>query len=115
MTFDPTKPVQTRDGRKARILGTIKNDDYPIVAAVSDGPYEECEEYSSEGFYYRKEEPSKFDLVNVPDERELWVNVYDRGGIAVSSHGSKDDADECAFRDRIARLHISFAVGQLDE
>ena len=37
--FDPNKPVQTRDGRKARIICTDANKDsgnhYPIVALVT--------------------------------------------------------------------------------
>ena len=43
--FDPTKPVQTRDGREARIICTDveRKGDWPIVALIktSDGerPY----------------------------------------------------------------------------
>lgn len=35
--FDPTKPVQTRDGRKARIICTdVNHKFYPIMALVQD-------------------------------------------------------------------------------
>jgi len=36
MSFDPTKPVQTRDGRKARILYTDIKSGYPIVALTTE-------------------------------------------------------------------------------
>ena len=39
MTFDPTRPVQTRDGRPARIVATDRHcpgEDVSIVALVKD-------------------------------------------------------------------------------
>lgn len=66
-TFDPTKPVQTRDGRKARILLTnLAGNEYPIVAVYED---EEGDEYSEtyrlDGYCYSSRESDK-DLVNIP-------------------------------------------------
>jgi hypothetical protein len=68
MTFDPTKPVQTRDGRKARIICTdVNNPDFPIVAVLTRrGPGTEgVVSYTAKG-HYRKREPHPSDLINTP-------------------------------------------------
>ncbi len=56
--FDPTKPVQTRDGRKARIVCmNADNSRYPIVALVTlDGQeypytYTACGKYRSTNLF----------------------------------------------------------------
>jgi hypothetical protein len=74
--FDPTKPVQTRDGRKARILCTNAVGTHPIIAAVnsSDGVCEYPIQVQDDGKVYSGE--SKSDLVNVPQEITIWFNVY---------------------------------------
>lgn len=77
MAFDPNKPVQTRDGRKARIICTDRVSDlgYPIVAAVLDQgmPAEELHTYN---IYGACAHGSSLDLINIPVKREGWVNVY---------------------------------------
>lgn len=74
MAFDPSKPVQTRDGRKARIICLDKKGDFPIVALVStvfDEDDENPLSYTAEGRYYKHkdEEDSVLDLVNIPQRR----------------------------------------------
>ena len=72
MTFDPTKPIQTRDGRKARILLTDFCDmpDSVIVAAIKHkiSGTEILRHYNSEGVYRFSERSD--DLVNIPDHTE---------------------------------------------
>ena len=51
MTFDPTKPVQTRDGRKARIICTdLNNPAFRIVAVIDHPGGEYVETYYSNGY-----------------------------------------------------------------
>lgn len=73
--FDPTKPVQTRDGRKARVVCTdaLSQGSTGILALVrtaedDEDPYW----YESDGCYLEFGERD-VDLVNVPEEREKWV------------------------------------------
>lgn len=74
MTFDPTKPVQTRDGRKARIICTDKKGAYPIVAVVEFGLKEEfAYSYTAIGSSINN---SCLDLVNIPERTSTWQNVY---------------------------------------
>lgn len=84
MTFDPTKPVRTRDGRAARIICTDRCDGlYPIVALVVGGEgRESIEVYTSDGRWdapLKNEHPR--DLFNIPEERSRWMNVYTDGTI----------------------------------
>ncbi len=67
MTFDPTKPIQTRDGRPARILCTDARGHLPIVALVGTphGP-EYVQRYTVLGCEYRNV-PLPHDLINVPE------------------------------------------------
>jgi len=83
--FDPTKPVQTRDGRKARIICTDRNDaDFPIVALVDDGVYEEPKTYDSEGAYLPNMGESASDLINIPDTKYLNVYLHSTGKSSIS-------------------------------
>lgn len=81
MAFDPTKPVQTRDGRPARIICTDRNTEInvPIIALVTDNSGREgIQCYDSEGHLYGSRE-SVTDLINVPTVRTGWINIYPDG------------------------------------
>lgn len=77
-TFDPTKPVQTRDGRKARIICTDrKGTEYPIIALVEDEDGEEGDyAFSATGSYWDSGEEMVDDLINIPEREVLYANVY---------------------------------------
>lgn len=66
MAFDPIKPVQTRDGRKARIICTDAKGSFPIIALVTslDDNLEEVITYSGKGKYYLDGEDFPLDLIN---------------------------------------------------
>jgi hypothetical protein len=116
MKFDPTKPVQTRDGRKARIICTDAKGGNPIVAlrTSENGKYEVMELYYEDG-RCQASSPG-CDLINIPEKRTLdcWVNVYDRKCAPVCEYSSRSYADASAGPDRIACLHIvqEYTVGE---
>ncbi len=71
MTFDPTKPVQTRDGRKARIICVDAAGKRPIAALITciDTGEEDPEVFFSDGRYCGHDDgESRIDLINVPEE-----------------------------------------------
>lgn len=90
--FDPTKPVETRDGRKARILCADRRDpEYPIVALV-EVP-EEGEErvltFSPAGGFVDDCGDHRTDLVNVEPEMVHFValgGAYTRAEYAHSAY-----------------------------
>lgn len=101
-TFDPTKPVQTREGKKARIVctdvygsGTNEN----ICALIKTPDWEYSLIYKNNGKYFSSGD-SELDLINIPEEKKLDVHV---GGIYKCRNGkyavcltddSEDDSDE---------------------
>ncbi len=79
-SFDPTKPVQTRNGCKVRILCTDKkNTAYPIVALVTMYDKEAIETYSADGRCY-SDGPHELDLINIQQRHKhadciiAWAN-----------------------------------------
>ena len=106
--FDPRKPVQTRDGGSARIICTDRADaDYPIVALLED---EQCAmTFTKTGQAWAGSE-SPCDLINIPERRELWVNVYSTGW--GGAHPTRTEADAGAFRDRIACVRVEYTNGE---
>ncbi|HEY0623149.1 hypothetical protein [Sphingomonas sp.] len=75
--FDPAKPVQTRDGRKARIIATDIKSAYPIIAAyASDSGAELVGGFTVDGRYIHSRHEHSHDLVNVPERTERFFVVY---------------------------------------
>lgn len=107
MAFDPEKPVQTRDGRKARILCADRSGtDLPIIALREARGIEIVETYAADGTIYGTGTKNDLDLINIPEKRvyERWVNVYPDN---ISwSHRSRVEADGYQKNGRIACIHI---------
>ena len=79
VTFDPTKPCRTRDGRAVTILTTCrKGGNRPIIALVKshDGKQEKVQQYYKDGTLNYDLSNS---LINIPEEHTLWVNIYHVG------------------------------------
>lgn len=92
--IDFSKPVQTRDGRKARIICTDANHImYPIVVLITTDGLESPYSFAINGQYDAKEESSK-DLVNAPDRQVhadliiAWAN-----GAKIQQYGYLEDAE----------------------
>lgn len=115
MTFDPTKPVQTRDGRKARIICVDReNSKYPIIALVrydeSVDRAEAVESYQKDGSYFT-EGSNTMDLINIPERRVRWTNVYTL--YADSNYPTREEADKHALANRIGVLKLTYENDQL--
>lgn len=113
--FDITKPVQTVDGRPARIICTDrKGNDAPIVALVRDGKVECTHYYCApriDRYLITVYGDEKANLVNVPEEVTGYVNIYPDG----PPYSSRAEADSVAGSNRIACVKVTFREGQFDE
>jgi hypothetical protein len=111
--FDPAKPVQTRDGRKARIICTDSkaSPHYPLLALVGkqDGS-EIILSFTPGGAYQLGTTGVADDLVNIPEETVLYVNVYPQGYVESTSipHNSTD-------ANRVACVRVVYKEGQFDD
>lgn len=74
MTFDPTKPIQTRDGRKARILCIDLKSCHPIVAAyyTHEGNQEQIRSFYKDGSAVSFTNSN--DLINVSEK--YFINIW---------------------------------------
>ena len=76
--FDPTKPVQTRDGRHVRIYTMDAGGKYPIHGAIqSEADTWEHEAWMIDGSNVETGRLHIYDLINVPEKRRIkgWVNA----------------------------------------
>ena len=107
-TFDPTKPVQTRGGRKARIVSTnYEVENYPILALIEvNNGKEMAASYTLNGQHKTFAAESADDLVNIPEKRtaDFWVNVY--FGDVGTVHITKNQANNRRSAGCLACLHI---------
>lgn len=118
MAFGPTKPVQTRDGRPARIICTDAKGEQPIAALVLECAQEMLGLHSSNGAWLPGNSgPHERDLINVPQKREGWINIYpaprldpSERRVANTSHAydTQEEAGRCAFGNRIACVKVEW-------
>jgi hypothetical protein len=95
MTFDPTKPVQTRDGRKARILAADIKNVYPILAVIEETSGREvADTFKSDGRILVNGE-SHSDLINIPEKTTSFVNMYAREGYKTLQEAKCYQGDNC--------------------
>ena len=104
------KPVCTRDGRKARIICfDLKNDEYPIVAAVGNDSSETLFSYTTNGEIADGIESDK-DLMMLPEKKEGWVNVYKGGLLDTKSYPTKKEAfDKASPKDYVDTIKINWS------
>lgn len=71
------EPVQTRDGRRARILCFDRDcDTFPIVGLQATGDGEEVLCWTNKGSASAVSNLTTLDLMMAPRKREGWVNIY---------------------------------------
>lgn len=114
MIFDPEKPVQTRDGRKARIICTdrVARNEGPVVALVDESGHEESWFYTKSGRLFGMSEEDDLDLINIPEEHEVMVTCQrHRGDGEIGCVVGKPNSAWKA----IASKRITFTEGEFEE
>ena len=118
--LDLTKPVETRDGRKVRILCIDAKGSYPVVGLVSyeNDPTEVAETWTLTGAY-GEDGVKPLDLFNIPKEHTVWINFYENDSDTYL-HTSKEDAivngrDSFGNDQRAACKKITYKIGDFDE
>ena len=97
---NPNRKVVTRNGRSARIICTDAKGNYPIVALIEEGGYDNALSYTKDGKLYVGE-TNDYDLFFAPEKHEGWLNIYrsDECGFYMrgkSPYKSKEEADKVA-------------------
>lgn len=104
MTFDPEKPVKTRDGKMATIIKRDLRGDRQIVAVI-DAPNgaQFVMTYDANGNRSIFQDDD-LDLVNTPEKTLLWGNVYPG---SVVTHETYFDANANAKAGRIGLISMT--------
>ena len=98
---NPSKKVVTKEGKTIkRILCTDARGNYPIVALIEEGCYDNALSYTKDGKLYAGES-NVYDLFFAPEKHEGWLNIYrsDECGFYMrgkSPYKSKEEADKVA-------------------
>ena len=110
MTFDPTKPCMTRDGRPVALITTQGREPWPLVGYIGGDTYPSF--WTVRGDFEIEDDLScPYDLINTPEPKrsgEVWVNVYLNGAV---TWNSRADADKCAAS-RVACVHVPWTEGE---
>lgn len=108
--FDPTKPVQTRDGKEARVYAVHTNQSFAIHGAYYEGSWR------IHGWQMDGKDAfagNALDLINIPEEREVWVNIY-KGKDTYSRYAyfSREEALTDKGKGCIACVKVKFKIGE---
>ena len=96
---NPSKKVVTKEGKTIkRILCTDARGNYPIVALIEEGLYDNALSYTKDGKLYAGES-NVYDLFFASEKYEGWLNIYrSESGFYLrgNPYKSKEEADEVA-------------------
>lgn len=105
--LDLTKPLQTRDGQPVTILTTERPDSlHPVVGMTNAGL---ILTYTTQGKVYSCGREHELDLMNVPEKRTFWFNIYED---RQTRHPNRDHADYYACYGRLACVEVTYTEGE---
>ena len=105
---NPNRKVVTRNGRSARIICTDAKGNYPIVALIEEGGYDNALSYTKDGKLYVGE-TNDYDLFFAPEKHEGWVNVYrDFDDVMCGSVFATEEDAKCNAKTAIATIKIEW-------
>ncbi len=115
MTFDPTKPVQLRDGREARVLCTDLDYSKPIVAAfyTREGSQELVLPFNKDGSAGGSLGDRPYDLINKPMVRyiNIWIAEYGYIHCTICGYPTKQAAKNATkYGKDYQYLHIGLEI-----
>lgn len=111
MAVDWTKPIETRDGRKARYICEIISDGYSRVALISDCLGNETPEtYMENGQYKRLDPDSDMNIINSPPPK---VTVETNGTVVAIHRDSAGRVYICNFADEAHKDTLSKSENHL--
>lgn len=107
------KPVCTRDGRKARIICfNIKDESYPIIAAIAVDDREIVNSYTIDGKDYDNGSTlSGRDLMMACEAKEGWINIYEKGAMSIEGVAG---CSQNVYETKENALNNSCTIGYID-
>jgi hypothetical protein len=109
--LDLNKPYRLRNGDEVVIISNKARGVYPLAGHINQS--DNIVQWTEEGCFYPHGKESPFDIVNIPEEKFLYLNIYKDG--TTDSCASKTLADYYSWPGRIACVRVPYKVGQIDE
>lgn len=114
MPLDLTKPVQTRDGRKARIICTDGKHELPSyrvwALVMSEYGNETAFPYDVNGMFEPSTGPHLSDLVNIPERRTIFKAIWVSGDTSVITKLSLSEIKK-AYRNDKSFIELTIEDG----
>ena len=117
MTVDWTKPIQTRDGRPARVLCLDLRKGAGDFAAVAVTDTDHTEFIWTRPLTGKAGDgESGIDIINVPEKRTVYINFYEGGCPEVCRSRAAADVEASKYSrlNRIACIKVEYTEGQFD-
>lgn len=113
--IDPKLPVFTRDGRPVQLITMDgRSEFYPILGYI--GESEDIRSWTIDGkrLHHNDEpdEPDEPDPLDLIQDREVWVNIYEQEFLAVFP---TKEAAQRSHKAPIARVRVPYTPGQFDD
>ena len=109
---DFTKPVQTRSELPVTIISTEGRGKHSVIGYVGE---QDClTHWLSDGSYSHVSK-HEHDLINVPEKRVMYVNVFSDDYSYSYATRKEADEDDYVGNSRIACIRIEYTEGQFDE
>lgn len=110
-----TKKYKYRKGGEARILcvdGAAHL--YPVVSMAENGA---VYKHRGDGTYCAVGEEHAFDLIEVKEERVMWLNIFPSydGTLVADIFPTKERANTSECNSRVARVKVVYTEGQFDD
>lgn len=108
--------VQTRDGRKARIICDDRKNERPLIALIDDPDVGETGDYYyADGRAHKDGSTRSYDIVPAPRKRTVWINMYGETEAIFGTRAQADRSDAMHISKRIARIRVELEEGCFDE
>ena len=109
---DFTKPVQTRSGLPVTIITTKGRGKYCVLGFVGEDEF--VTRWNIDGRIDCSKVNHELDLINVPEKRVMYVNIYRE--LVPFAYMSREHADQDKYiKDRIACIRVEYTEGQFDD
>lgn len=115
MGLDLTKPIVTRGGEKVRIVCTDMRGPKGTTSLLGLIDFTDCESmhtWTMDGEFYGNGQKSDLDLMNPPETRAAYVNIYNH---TCTTREEADKAHKMSLcGNRLACVRVEFEEGWLD-
>lgn len=112
--IDVTKPVRMKEGTPVEIVCSDLAPPYSLLIVYYDGVGNKTSIRRTKDGLSNCHSSSEFDLENIPETYDLWVNCYPNASSAIG-HRTIEVSKKNVTKDCHARIKVKVTVGRFDD